>query len=305
MPALVRPFKRFLVHVDVTASAQPALQRVFQLTKGTRAQVRLVDVIPSDITRTPLRGLVKGVVRDTLADFVAEARRRGLRATSATLQGDPATSLIAEAVSWRADVLLRSHSVRRGPVQPAGPIDAEVLRRCPCPVWIVTPRQAKGEGVIVAAVDPEPSDPARHDLSLRVAAAAAQLSEARGVTLHLVHAWNAFGHQILASHATKEQLQEHYEACSNHAKARFEALVSGLELPKGTQTHLLEGASDKVIARFVERRKASLVVMGTVGRTGLAGLVMGNTAERVLRQVRCSVLAFKPTGFAAQSPEVP
>lgn len=38
-------------------------------------------------------------------------------------------------------------------------------------------------------------------------------------------------------------------------------------------------------------------IMGTVGRTGIPGFLIGNTAETVLRQVACSVLAVKPTGF--------
>jgi universal stress protein E len=37
--------------------------------------------------------------------------------------------------------------------------------------------------------------------------------------------------------------------------------------------------------------------METVGRTGIPGLLMGNTAETILQQVNCSVLAIKPPGF--------
>ena len=40
-----------------------------------------------------------------------------------------------------------------------------------------------------------------------------------------------------------------------------------------------------------------LVVMGTVARRGLAGLLMGNTAEHMIQELRCSVFALKPAGF--------
>ncbi len=43
--------------------------------------------------------------------------------------------------------------------------------------------------------------------------------------------------------------------------------------------------------------KADLLVMGTVCRTGVPGFFIGNTAEDVLQQVDCSVLAVKPKGF--------
>ena len=39
------------------------------------------------------------------------------------------------------------------------------------------------------------------------------------------------------------------------------------------------------------------IMMGTVGRTGIPGFIMGNTAETVLNRIDCSVLAIKPEGF--------
>ena len=48
---------------------------------------------------------------------------------------------------------------------------------------------------------------------------------------------------------------------------------------------------------MARRLGVGLIVMGTVARTGLSGLFMGNTAEEILRSVDCSVLAVKPEGF--------
>jgi nucleotide-binding universal stress UspA family protein len=42
-----------------------------------------------------------------------------------------------------------------------------------------------------------------------------------------------------------------------------------------------------------------LVVMGTVARAGIAGMLIGNTAERVLRKLPCSVLTVKPDVFVS------
>jgi universal stress protein E len=43
-----------------------------------------------------------------------------------------------------------------------------------------------------------------------------------------------------------------------------------------------------------------LIVMGTVGRSGIPGFFIGNTAEEVLQCARASILSVKPPGF--QSP---
>ena len=42
---------------------------------------------------------------------------------------------------------------------------------------------------------------------------------------------------------------------------------------------------------------ADLFVEGTFTRPGISGLMIGNTAEAILNQLTCSVLAIKPPGF--------
>ena len=60
---------------------------------------------------------------------------------------------------------------------------------------------------------------------------------------------------------------------------------------------MVAGAPGVALPGLAESLDVDLVVMGTVGRTGLRGLIMGNTAETILRSVRCCVLAVKPEGF--------
>ena len=55
-------------------------------------------------------------------------------------------------------------------------------------------------------------------------------------------------------------------------------------------------------ARFV---KADLVVMGTVGRSGVQGIWLGNTAEKLLGVMDCAVLTVKPPGFVSPIPPLP
>ena len=61
--------------------------------------------------------------------------------------------------------------------------------------------------------------------------------------------------------------------------------------------HLERGWARKVIPALARRIDADLIVMGTVVRTGVPGFIMGNTAETILNQIDCSVLAIKPDGF--------
>ena len=64
-----------------------------------------------------------------------------------------------------------------------------------------------------------------------------------------------------------------------------------------SQTHLLKGSARKEIPVLAKEIDVDLIVMGTVGRTGIPGFIMGNTAETILHQIDCSVLAIKPPAF--------
>ena len=62
---------------------------------------------------------------------------------------------------------------------------------------------------------------------------------------------------------------------------------------------VVEGSPEAAIAKTAQDISAQLVILGTVGRTGLAAAFIGNTAERVLAELSCEVLALKPDSKAA------
>ena len=63
------------------------------------------------------------------------------------------------------------------------------------------------------------------------------------------------------------------------------------------QVYMLNGEAGRLIPALAAAREVELIVMGTVSRSGVAGLLIGNTAEKVLNQVDCSVLTVKPDDF--------
>lgn len=60
---------------------------------------------------------------------------------------------------------------------------------------------------------------------------------------------------------------------------------------------LVKGQAEIALGEIIAKKKPDIVVMGTVARTGLPGLLIGNTAENVLRRIKCSILAVKLRGF--------
>ena len=63
------------------------------------------------------------------------------------------------------------------------------------------------------------------------------------------------------------------------------------------EKHLVKGKPHTAISRFVKNNDVDLLVMGSVARSGLPGFFVGNTAEKILEHVDCSVLVLKPAGW--------
>jgi nucleotide-binding universal stress UspA family protein len=63
------------------------------------------------------------------------------------------------------------------------------------------------------------------------------------------------------------------------------------------ESGLLKGEVGAFIAELAQAKAIDLIVMGIVSRAGIASLLIGNTAEKVLQQVNCLVLTVKPEGF--------
>ena len=106
-------------------------------------------------------------------------------------------------------------------------------------------------------------------------------------------------------HTPKEEITAYVKSVRRYRKASLDKVMGEVTQHLGQdatdylrpQMHLVKGWPSKEIPALAKKIKASLVVMGTVARTGIPGFLMGNTAEAILNQIECSVLAIKPPGF--------
>ena len=112
--------------------------------------------------------------------------------------------------------------------------------------------------------------------------------------------WSVYGESVLKEHMREDEFRDLEDDTEKHAKQMLEQLLTPLDIAVGADNiHLLRGEAGALIPKFVEEFDVDLLVMGTVGRGGIAGLLIGNTAERIIDRVECSVLAIKPKGFVS------
>ena len=114
----------------------------------------------------------------------------------------------------------------------------------------------------------------------------------------VLQAWIAFAEQLVASRTPPEELAAYVESMRTCTSDALHTLMPQIRDRLGdVRLELVKGEPADVIARFAGERSVDLVVMGTVARGGIQGMLMGNTAESTLQRLRCSVLAIKPRGF--------
>lgn len=92
------------------------------------------------------------------------------------------------------------------------------------------------------------------------------------------------------------------ETLSHEQELRLQGLVPRNYSGKfKIETEVLVGSAAAEIANFAREKMADLIVVGTHGRKGLTRMLLGSTAEALLRRAPCQVLVVKPK----MSPHVP
>ena len=226
-----------------------------------------------------------------------------------TAKGEPSHEIIKAVSHDHYDLVLKTpHQHQSFKTLLFGSTDMRLLRKCPCPVCIIKPGQKRKFQRILAAVDIEPSsdDQTMDEFNLELMEIAAELASYESSELYFVHAWLVFGEKMLETSRSDHKRKE----IEKWLKAQREELHIRQEIFKDNLAKLLEqkglntvqpqvlsieGMADEVIPRIALEKEVDLIVMGTIGRTGLSGFFMGNTAENILTQINCSVLAIKPS----------
>lgn len=179
-------------------------------------------------------------------------------------------------------------------------LDMNLVRKCPCPVLIMKPRKKISHSKILASVDLRVKDKTDRNMDRTIMELASSLASMEKGHLHVLHAWHVAAEKRLRN---RKGVQAAYKSLSTMLrdmrkveKAYLNELATEYTIDS-TDTHLIKGEPENVIPRFVKSKRIDLVVMGTVGRSGIKGFFMGNTAEKILNNINCSVLAIKPVGW--------
>jgi universal stress protein E len=304
-------FKSILVAASPGHLEPKTFRAAVRLAERNRARLSVVDVM-EPMFRMRRLTTVEGRIVDVQAELMrhreeslrqlADNTRAGSETEVKVLVGEPFIEVIRHVLNSGNDlVIVGGAEIGRWATPELSSGVMHLLRKCPVPVWVMRPPPAE-KLRILALVDPDPEDPVRDSLNDLVLTLAVSLAGREDGELHVGHAWELAGESTLRSSPfvglPGEEVDVMVEAAGGVHREQLDALVARHNVAEmGAEVHLIQGTAGKVLPKLADGLKVGLIVMGTVARTGISGLIMGNTAETILRSVRCSVLAVKPEGF--------
>ncbi len=302
----MKRFKNILLVVDSEIINPAALSCAFSLAKNNSAHLTIIDVVqetssyqpllPESVKNINIHDLLVHEKREHLERSLRPFQNEGVEASIRILAGIPFLAIIREVIRQGHDLVIVTPEGRNEFKDLLfGTTTMHLMRKGPCAVWAIKPSSGVSFRRILAAVDPDPEDKEKTSLNRKILEMASSLAKMQESELHIVHVWEFLIRSALIPKKARDEISD--EVRTMH-KSWFEKLLEKYvpDHPEN-QVHLLEGEAGSQIPRLAKERDVDLIVMGTVSRTGIPGLFIGNTAEKILYRVDCSVLAVKPEGF--------
>ncbi len=304
----MRRFQSLLVYLPVDKPAEAVVKTADELARQNDATVTVVDVVES---AGGLFGRARSTT-DALERALAESATERLRQTAETFEystpdvvvrsGVDFVEVINQVYNGGHDMVLVGSQPRDQASARLDPTIAHLMRKSPVPVWVVDEEHQSGD--VMVAIGPELESESR-DLNRTILELGTSLAERLGVRCHVVHAWRLPGESLLLGSRVqipRDQVQGLLRETEDTANSMIDALLAEVPLAAEAEIHLSHGRPEEALVALVEKVEPAVVVMGTVARKGIAGLIVGNTAERVLATIDASLLAVKPPWFVSPVP---
>lgn len=293
----MKRFTNILVVFNDAIGAEDALEQAASLARDNAARLTITAVLRgSESSPQHVEEVEKRLQRLCLSvqhTGVSDVR-------SLVLTGTPFLEIIRQVIRAEHDLVFAC-AESDGILKQVffGSTATHLVRKCPCPVWIVKPGQPVPYTKILVAVDPQIAT-SKDQINTLIMDLATSLALRDNSVLHIMHAWDIEGKDLdsMRSEITTQQreaiLKHHHDKhllATNNLVARY--TMSEID----HRIHSPRGRPEQAIYRLVRQEQIDLILMGSVARVGIPGFFIGNTAETVLGSEKCSILTVKPNGF--------
>ena len=286
-------FKNVLCAIDLSDASGRTLTYAAAVARGYTARLTVLHVAPTfdaiqvragalgdaiDIVQPMPREQVLDELRKTLAasKIAADA------ATLAAVAGEPVATIVDQALSIPADLLVMGTHGRSGFDRLLlGSVTEKVLHKAPCPILTVpphAPKKAENDGTFSRILCPMDFSPS----ALQAFGFAVDLARQSGGSVIALHAIEWLADDV-SGHArfNVEDLRQHL---IDDAHVRLRALIA--DQPGGTpsiEDVVVSGKAYREVLKTADTSAADLIVMGAQGRGGMGLTLFGSTTQQVVR----------------------
>ena len=315
MTNIPQGYERILVATDFSPHAEAALKQAVWLARQSGAKIVVMHTLPdrlrevhSETMRAQLDllyGEGETVPRELrqesdarMKQMIVDLNATDLDVRFETLPGEPFVELIHAVQEEGFDLVLAgTRGLAAWKQFLVGSTAKRLIRKCPSSVWVVKAEHVGPPKKVLAATD-------FSEVSRRAAREGLWIAQQASAEFHLLHSIN-----YLIDYLTDTQKEfvtrfpvggPLRREINDGAQKLLETFVESLDTdPAKVHLHLTWGTPWQEVNRLAQHLNIDLIALGTVGRSGLKGVLLGNTAERILDICDCSILAVKPADFVS------
>jgi nucleotide-binding universal stress UspA family protein len=281
--------KTILVAVDFDDALDGIMAAVGALAKKFDSEVILAHVMGVSEALRQAPESLQGLIAARLGQLQQQLTLSGVNVPQVfSLSGIAPLEIVEAAERFGASlIVLGSRSKAADHPFPLGTTTEKVIRWSSKPVLAIPPEPRLAFANIVCPVD-------FSDISARGLTAAIHLARAfQGKLQVLTVVAPLPGYHRLGEHKTKGAGSAEQTAEATCLRD-FDEFLGRFDFQGVTwEKHILNGDPAHEIVHWAKSTHADLIVMGSVGRTGLPYLFMGSTAVKVVRQLPCALLTAK------------
>ena len=229
---------------------------------------------------------------EELADNV---RATDIEVTTGILDDRPIAEAIVNQVNERRPRILVKGTHYHSSAERAIFVDTDwqLVRSCPCPLYLVKPKEVRDNPVIVAAVDPTHSHDKPATLDQSIVSQALDIAAKTNGEVHLLHTYHRLTGVGSEATRTFKPIKIPMDELDQRIRAEHREKLDALAASNGIEpdhVHQLPGRTRELLPLFARTEGADIVIMGALARWGLKRAILGSTAERVLDHLPCDVL---------------
>ena len=302
-------YQNILVFIDPTQESQPALARATEIAKNQQATSITLFLCCYDLSYE-MTSLSSSEERQAMQRVVIKENQAWLDALAVPYQEQNIN--ISNCVIWHnrpfqaaiMEVLKNKHDLVVKATHPHSklsailftPTDWNLLRKCPVPLLLVKHHKWPENGNVLCAIDCKSmQDGEHHLLNQQILDEAQAMAKIINAKTHIVNAYPSPPMNIMLELPEFDPINYEDGLKKFHKKVLQE--YAQRNNISDQHVHLEQGLPEDVISNTAKEIDAELVILGTVGRSGLTATLLGHTAEQVIDQLDCDLLALKPTGF--------